>query len=81
MVPPPDYVMKYTDQGPYPGNHWFWRDGRRNHGHNALGQAILRWRVKPTAASGYAEHGEFTVIRLLIEARAPIQRGVVYDNV
>lgn len=80
MTPTLDYVMKYTDQGPYLGNHWFWRDGRRNHGHNALGQAYLRWRVRPTAASGYAEHGDFTVARLLIEARAPIPRGVVHEN-
>lgn len=80
IVPPLDYVMKYTDQGPHPGNHWFWRDGRANHGHNSRGLAYLRWKVKPSAASGYAEHGDFTVARLLIEARAPIPTGVIHTN-
>lgn len=61
--------MKYTDQGPYTGNHWFWRDGRRNHGHDSNGQAYVRWKVKPTAKSGYQTHGEFNVARLLVEAR------------
>ncbi len=72
IVPDLDYVMKYTDQGPYPGNHWFWRDGRRNHGHDARGQAYVRWKVPPTAESGYFTHGEFNVARLLIAARNPI---------
>jgi hypothetical protein len=73
VVPDQGYVMKYTDQGPYPGNHWFWRDGRRNHGHDARGQAYVRWRVKPTAESGYFTHGDFNVARLLITAlRGPI---------
>ncbi len=69
VVPDLEYVMKYTDQGPYPGDHWFWRDGRRNHGHDKRGQAYVRWKVKPTAKSGYLEHGDFNVVRLLITAR------------
>jgi hypothetical protein len=69
VVPDMSYVMKYTDQGPYPGNHWFWRDGRRNHGLDKRGQAYLRWTVKPTPKSGYLTHGDFNVVRLLITAR------------
>ena len=73
VVPDQVYVMKYTDQGPHPGNHWFWRDGRRNHGHDARGQAYVRWRCKLTADSGYFTHGEFNVARLLITMlRGPI---------
>ena len=69
VTPDLSYVMKYTDQGPYPGNHWFWKDGRRNHGFDARGQAYVRWKVKPTAESGYLTHGDFNVVRLLIAAR------------
>jgi len=69
VVPDMSYVMKYTDQGPYPGDHWFWKDGRRNHGFDKRGQAYVRWVVKPTAASGYLTHGDFNVVRLMITAR------------
>lgn len=72
VTPDLAYVMKYVDQGPHAGNHWFWEDGRRNHGHDARGQAYVRWRVRPTAASGYFTHGDFNVARLLIEQRQPI---------
>jgi hypothetical protein len=81
VEPDQAYVMKYTDQGPYPGNHWFWKGGRRNHGHDARGQAYVRWRVKPTADSGYFTHGEFNVARLLITAaRGPIPPRARINN-
>lgn len=75
VVPDMSYVTKYTDQGPYPGNHWFWRDGRRNHGHNKRGQAVVRWVVKPSASSGWKTHGDFTIARLWIDYRQPVPRG------
>lgn len=76
VFPTPDYVWKYVDQGPYDGGHWFWKDGRRNHGHNKRGQAFVKWKVKPCAESGWKSHGEFTVVRLLIEQRDPIPKGI-----
>ncbi len=69
VVPDAEYLAKYVDAGPYDGNHWFWRDGRRNHLHNERGQAAVRWKTRPCAASRYFSHGEFTVARLLIEQR------------
>jgi hypothetical protein len=81
VFPPLDYVMKYTDQGPYPGDHWFWRDGRRNHGLDKRGQAYLRWKVKPTASSGYKVHGDFNVVRLLLAARGPVPPRSRYTSV
>lgn len=70
VVPDLAYVMKYTEQVPDRGNHWFWKTGRRNHGHDARGQAYVRWVLKkPTADSGYFTHGEFNVARLLITHR------------
>lgn len=80
VVPDLEYVMKYTDQGPYPGNHWFWRDGRRNHGHDERGQAYLRWVVNPTAVSGWKTHGDFNVARLLIAARSPQPKGASFES-
>lgn len=81
VFPDHDYVMKYTDQGPHPGNHWFWKDGKRDHGHNEAGLAYLRWKVKPSAASGYQAHGEFTVARLLIEHReGPLPPRARWEN-
>ena len=81
LLPDLSYVMKYTDQGPHPGNHWFWKTGRRDHGHDEHGQAYLRWRVQPCAASGYKTHGEFTVARLQIEHRqGPIAATARYEN-
>lgn len=59
--------MKYVDKcDEVAGSHWFWRDGRSNHSHDARGQATLRWRTKPCAESRYFEHGVFNVARLLI---------------
>lgn len=75
IFPDMSYVMKYTDQGPYPGNHWFWRDTRRNHTHNKQGQAVVKWVVKPSAESGWKTHGEFIVARLLIDHEQPIPPG------
>lgn len=63
------YVLKYTDSTQRLGNHWFWLDGRSNHGHDAHGQAYLRWKVRPTADSHYMTHGEFNVARLHVVAR------------
>ncbi len=80
VFPDMSYVMKYTDQGPHPGNHWFWRDGRRNHGHDAKGQAYLRWKVRPTADSGYLTHGEFNVARLHIAAVRGAPKGSAFEN-
>ena len=76
VVPPPEYVWKYVDQGPFNGGHWFWKDGRSNHGHNKRGQAYVRWKVKPCAESGWQTHGEFTVVRLLLEQQKPIPKGL-----
>lgn len=75
-----EYVLKYVDSGPHPGEHWFWRDGRRNHGHNSRGQAFVRWKVRPSAASRYFTHGEFTVARLLLAARRPVPAGARVHN-
>lgn len=62
------YVMKYTIQTSDAGSHWFWHEGRKGHRHNALGHAFLAWRVKPTADSGWREHGDFCVARLHLAA-------------
>lgn len=69
ITPSVTYVMKYVDQTSDRGLHWFWRDDRSYRRHNAAGQALLAWRVKATAASGYQEHGLFNVARLLIAHR------------
>jgi hypothetical protein len=59
--------MKYVDKcDEVAGSHWFWRDGRSNHGHDPKGQAVLCWRTEPCAESRYLEHGVFNIARLLI---------------
>ena len=68
VFPDMSYVTKYTIQTSDAGSHWFWHDGRKGHRHNALGHAFLAWRVKPTADSGWREHGDFCVARLHLAA-------------
>ena len=81
LLPDLEYVMKYTDRADRPGDHWFWRCGRQNHGHNARGQAILRWRVRPSADSGWRAYGEYVVVRLLLQHRGLAPRGSRFISV
>ena len=64
VAPGLDYLAKYVDKA---SGHWFWREGRRNHAHDAQGQAVLRWKVRPTHKTLFASSGSYSVARLFLE--------------
>lgn len=80
VTPDAEYVEKYVVKDLVTG-HWFWRDSRRNHGHDSRGQAFLRWSVAPTFKTQFVSTGKYNVARLLIErVRGPIKKRARVTN-
>ncbi len=67
VVPSLVYLTKYLVADPRGSTHLFWKDTRAAHGHDSQGQATLRWKVKPTAATHMVSTGQYCVVRLLRE--------------
>jgi len=67
VKPPLEYLEKHIIKDDGPGHHWFWRDTRRNHEHDLRGQALLKWKVKPTHKTDFVSKGSYCVTRLMIE--------------
>ncbi len=72
VKPPIEYLEKWVLKDLEFG-HWFWRDTKRNHGHDSKGQPFVVWRVRPTSKTLFESKGQYCVARLLIEAtKGPI---------
>lgn len=76
VFPPVSYVEKHVIQDHVYG-HVFWRETRRNHGHDSDGQAYLEWKVKPTRKTLFDSHGRYTVARLLLEHRGEAYKAMI----
>jgi len=78
VTPALAYLAKHVDKA---AGHWFWRDGRRNHGHDARGQATLRWTVTPTHKTQFVAEGVYNVARLFLEhVHGPLPAGRPLKN-
>lgn len=81
-TPDMSYVERYVDRDAENGNHWFFRDTRRNHRHNRAGHPLLSWSFKVPGHPRQRLRGEYCVTRLMIEAvTGPIEPYTRFTSV
>ena len=66
VKPPLAYLEKYVVKDPT-HSHWFWRDSKRNHGHDLKGQPSDVWKDRPNSKTLFESTGRYCVARLFIE--------------